>query len=108
VSELAKTGEKRDRDERGFFLPGHAAPGPGRPRTTSEMRELFRDLTPNAIERLRQIIEAGGDDVALKALTTALNRGWGREAISGMSPEDDEGDEGGGKPRVTVSIDLGG
>jgi hypothetical protein len=106
VSDLVKTEENGDRDPTtGKFVVGNAG-GPGRPRTTSEMRDLFRDLTPDALVRLRRIITRGDDDVALKALVTALNRGWGREAISGMSPED-EGEEGNGKPRVTVHIDLG-
>lgn len=31
-SERAESEGKRNRDERGYFLPGHSLPGPGRPR----------------------------------------------------------------------------
>jgi hypothetical protein len=108
VNEPVESAEKRIRDPAsGHFLPGHPAPGPGRPRTTSEMRELFRDLTPDALNRLRELMQSRNEDVALKSLVQALNRGWGNTPITSASGEDEDG-EGSGKPRVTVSIDLGG
>lgn len=107
MSDIAESGEKGDRDEYGRLLPGHGIPGPGRPRTTSEMRELFRDLTPDALNRLKELIASRNEDVALKSLVQALNRGWGNTPITSASGEDEDGD-GTGKPRVTVHIDLGG
>jgi hypothetical protein len=107
MSELVKMADKGDRDPAtGQFVSGWKG-GPGRPRTTAEMRELFRDLTPDALNRLRELIQSSNEDVALKSLVQALNRGWGNTPITSATGEDDEGD-GTGKPRVTVHIDLGG
>jgi hypothetical protein len=107
MSDIVKTEENRIRDpDTGYFAAGNPG-GPGRPRTTAEMREAFRELTPDALNRLRELIASKNEDVALKSLVQALNRGWGNTPITSASGEDDEGD-GTGKPRVTVHIDLGG
>lgn len=107
MSDLVKTAGNGDRDpSSGQFVQGNPG-GPGRPRTTAEMRELFRDLTPDALQRLKELIASRNEDVALKSLVQALNRGWGNTPITSAPGEDEDGD-GTGKPRVTVSIDLGG
>jgi hypothetical protein len=107
MSDIAEMENNGDRDPAtGKFVVGWKG-GPGRPRTTAEMRELFRDLTPDALGRLKELIASRNEDVALKSLVQALNRGWGSTPITSASGEDDEGD-GTGKPRVTVHIDLGG
>jgi hypothetical protein len=107
VNDIVEMENNGERDPgTGRFVAGWKG-GPGRPRTTGEMRELFRDLTPDALNRLRELMQSRNEDVALKSLVQALNRGWGNTPITSASGEDEDG-EGSGKPRVTVSIDLGG
>jgi hypothetical protein len=66
------------RDPNGRWLPGFAPNPSGRPAAVREVRDLARQHTALAIERLVELMRSGNDATALAAIDQLLNRGWGK------------------------------
>lgn len=58
-----------------------ANPG-GRPAGYGDLRELCRDYTREAVERLVTAMRNRDDDVATRASAILLDRGWGKPSSS--------------------------
>lgn len=66
------------RDKLGHFLPGIGGNPNGRPPARFDLPAICRTHTPEAIERLVEIMRGEDDDRALRAIQMLLDRGWGR------------------------------
>jgi hypothetical protein len=80
------------RRTRTSWQPGRSGNPGGRPRKTPEQRgvqELARRYSPEAIDRLTQIVLNGSDNDAVRACEAILNRAWGRP-----QPESDQKEQG--------------
>jgi len=81
-------GEAENRPEQKWGVPGRWAPGGpspnpgGRPAVLREVRELARQHTTYAIQRLRVLTDDEDGRVALGACVALLDRAWGRPESS--------------------------
>lgn len=66
------------RDAKGRWLPGKSPNPAGRPAVASELRELARLHTNEAIERLVHWMRSADADASISAIKELLNRGYGR------------------------------
>lgn len=74
------------RDARGRFVKGTPSPNPmGRPKTSVELRELFREYTHVALRALVEAAKYGKQRERVQAAAIILDRAWGRppQAITG-------------------------
>jgi hypothetical protein len=62
----------------GTMLPGFSAHPAGRPAAAKEVRDLARQHTALAIERLVELMRSENDATALAAIDQLLNRAWGK------------------------------
>ncbi|CAL8981860.1 hypothetical protein RHODGE_RHODGE_03989 [Rhodoplanes serenus] len=72
------------------FQPGRSGNPGGRPKTITEVRDLARAKTAEAIEALAQIATAGESEAArVSAAVALLDRAWGKapQAIAGPDGE---------------------
>jgi len=66
----------------GRFAAGKSPNPGGRPKTSSEVAELAREKSPQAIERLLQIGMSGRSTAAVLALREILDRGLGKPPVA--------------------------
>jgi hypothetical protein len=67
------------RDQAGRFQPGQSGNPGGRPKAEAEIRELAKDQTRRAMQRLIHLIDhAESEKVQVMAAVAILDRGWGR------------------------------
>jgi hypothetical protein len=62
----------------GTMLPGHTANPSGRPRVVAELRDLARAHTPEAMQRLVELMQSKNEQTALAAVRELLDRGFGK------------------------------
>ena len=79
------------------FKPGQSGNPSGKPKGTSEFRELCRSHTPDCVARLRELLDHKDGRVAVRAAEVLLDRGWGKPAQTvrveeSKSPEWDASD----------------
>lgn len=72
------------------FQPGQSGNPGGRPRGNSEIKNLARGHSPEAIERLAYWMRSDNAKASVSASAALLDRGWGKptQLIAG----DDDGD----------------
>lgn len=86
------------RDAKGKFEKGTSGNPGGRPKELAELKELAREHTPMAIEKLAEIAQVADSDAArVAAIKELLDRAWGK-AAQAITGEDGE------KLSVSVSI----
>ncbi len=59
------------------FKPGRSGNPGGRPKALAEVQALAAEHTPEAIERLAQLMRTGPEAVAVRAAEALLDRAWG-------------------------------
>jgi hypothetical protein len=62
----------------GTMLPGHTANPSGRPRVVAELRDLARAHTPEAMQRLIELMRSKNEQTAMAAVRELLDRGFGK------------------------------
>ena len=62
------------------FAPGQSGNPGGRPKLPNEVKELARAASERAISRAIELMESPDENVALKAISTVLDRGYGKPA----------------------------
>ncbi len=76
------------------WKPGQSGNPSGRPKLVEEVRDLARQHSPRAIERLVELMEADSGTTAVAACKELLDRGYGRapqyieQTIDDNRPED--------------------
>lgn len=70
----ANRAQQVPRNPDGTFPPGVSGNPAGRPKRHAEFRELIREMTPKAVERLTEKVEAGD----LDAIRFVIEQGWGK------------------------------
>lgn len=79
------------RDANGRYRPGQSGNPAGRPRVAGQLRELMRELTPEAIEAVKQAVRNYHGDMrmAMEAAKLVLAYGYGKppQAITGEEGE---------------------
>lgn len=60
------------------FQPGQSGNPSGRPKALAEVVELCRNVTPDVIARLHEIVRHGDERAAVAAGKELLDRGWGK------------------------------
>jgi sulfur carrier protein ThiS len=61
--------------------PDNPPPRGGRPKIPSDIKAAFRELTPQAIETLKRVMESKDLRAATQAASTVLDRAWGKATI---------------------------
>src|ERR1700757_3790821 len=69
------------RDALGHWLPGTTGNAGGRPKPPEGMRPRLAELSPQAVERLGELLDSADERVRLEAARTILDRHLGRPAI---------------------------
>ena len=71
------------------FMPGQSGNPGGRPKENAEVRDLARQHTKLAIERLVFWLESDNARASTSAATAILDRGWGKapQAIEHSGPD---------------------
>jgi hypothetical protein len=69
------------RDELGHWLPGTTGNAGGRPKPPDGLRTRLAELSPQAVERLAELLDSADERVRLEAAKTILDRHLGRPAI---------------------------
>jgi hypothetical protein len=80
VESTLVTGIKQDTK----FKPGVSGNPSGRPKIPEDIKQAFKDLTWDAIEALRNIVNddrVTAINAKVRAAEIILERGWGKEAI---------------------------
>ncbi|MBL8922322.1 MAG: hypothetical protein JNJ54_25955 [Myxococcaceae bacterium] len=82
MSDDIETKKAVRRDERGRIIEGSLNPT-GRPKTSPELVEAFRELTPRSVavldKAMEDYLEGRGDAAtAIRAAEVSLNRAWGK------------------------------
>jgi hypothetical protein len=72
--------ENRGRD--GKFLPGNNANPGGRPRSLRDVEALAREMSPEALNRLREIYMRGKGSASVRAAELVLAYGIGKPSIN--------------------------
>lgn len=75
------------RDSKGRFLPGSSANPGGRPKDIHNICGLARELAPEAIATLAQLMRDGNEKVRLQAAISLLDRGLGKPPVFVASEE---------------------
>jgi len=66
------------RDALGHWLPGTTGNAGGRPKPPDGMRTRLAELSPQAVERLAELLDSADERVRLEAAKTILDRHLGR------------------------------
>src|ERR1700757_5309317 len=69
------------RDALGHWLPGTTGNAGGRPKPPEGMRPRLAELSPQAVERLGELLDSADERVRLEAAKTILDRHLGKPAI---------------------------
>ncbi len=71
------------------FAPGQSGNPGGRPKLPNEVKELARAASEKAISRAIELMDSPDENVALKAISTVLDRGYGKpaQAVTGEGGE---------------------
>ena len=76
------------------FVKGQSGNPRGRPPSSSEVRDLCRNATPKAIEKLVELVSSPNGSIAIAAAVALYDRGFGKpRAVVGIEHERDESDE---------------
>ena len=70
-----------ERNSHGHWLPGRSANPGGRPSIPDVIKAKLSELSPRAVERLRELLDSADERLRLEAAKAILDRHLGRPAI---------------------------